>query len=370
MNGYLFSLLGIEPTDNVKEVKIAYAKTIKQYHPEENPEEWKQIHDAYTQIMDYLSKKEQPVIKAGTVIRMPSTNPNVKMPAEPKKVKEEKSESGTGEEKIAEPIIDKSEDEYEEISTIVNDAGIKYQENSELKLSEQRAIEIDREKYKDLIVKVRTELKDNGVPTSDKPRISVYTYERIRKIPGYMNALKSSTFVEGLYGTLNNFIYDNETASNIIHDIDVAKQSNTDSKDPYDNIIQYLKGKGIYRETGTGGSGNRGGSERGGSGRTIYIIAAIGLLIFRLSLSWGSHNDEQERRDKAQLLLQQQLAQPDIDKIIQDTKSETDPMILMYKQTLEVEYKGDREAYEKNLRERGYEEENIKYIFDRIDNYE
>lgn len=364
MNGYLFSLLGIEPTDNVKEVKIAYAKTIKQYHPEENPEEWKQIHDAYTQIMDYLSKKEQPVIKAGTVIRMPSTNPNVKMPAEPKKVKEEKSESGTGEEKIAEPIIDKSEDEYDEISTIVNDAGIKYQENSELKLSEQRAMEIDREKYMDLIVKVGTELKDNGIPTSGKPRISVYTYERIRKKPGYMNALKSSTFVEGLYGSLYNFVYDNETASNIIHDIDVAKQSNTDSKEPYDNIIRYLKGNGIYRETSTGGS------ERGVSGRTICIIAVIGLIIFRLSLSWGSHSNEQERRDKAQQLLQQQLEQPDIDKIINDTKSETDTMILMYKQTLEVEYKGDREAYEKKLRERGYTEENIKYIFDGIDKLE
>ena len=39
--------LGIEPTSDKKEIKRAYAKLLKQYHPEENPEEFKQIQAAY-----------------------------------------------------------------------------------------------------------------------------------------------------------------------------------------------------------------------------------------------------------------------------------------------------------------------------------
>lgn len=38
-----WEILGIEPTSDKKEIKRAYAKILKQYHPEENPEEFKQI---------------------------------------------------------------------------------------------------------------------------------------------------------------------------------------------------------------------------------------------------------------------------------------------------------------------------------------
>lgn len=42
-----WELLGIEPTSDKKEIKKAYARLLKQYHPEENPEEFKQIQEAY-----------------------------------------------------------------------------------------------------------------------------------------------------------------------------------------------------------------------------------------------------------------------------------------------------------------------------------
>ena len=35
----LYSILEIEPTDNIKDIKRAYAKVIRKYHPEENPED-------------------------------------------------------------------------------------------------------------------------------------------------------------------------------------------------------------------------------------------------------------------------------------------------------------------------------------------
>lgn len=42
-----WEILGIEPTSDKKTIKRAYAKLLKQYHPEENPEEFKQIQAAY-----------------------------------------------------------------------------------------------------------------------------------------------------------------------------------------------------------------------------------------------------------------------------------------------------------------------------------
>ncbi len=45
--GDIFAILETEPTDDKKEIKRAYAKLVKKYHPEEYPEKWKEIHDAY-----------------------------------------------------------------------------------------------------------------------------------------------------------------------------------------------------------------------------------------------------------------------------------------------------------------------------------
>ena len=46
-----WEILGIEPTSDKKEIKRAYAKLLKQYHPEENPEKFKQIQAAYQQCL-------------------------------------------------------------------------------------------------------------------------------------------------------------------------------------------------------------------------------------------------------------------------------------------------------------------------------
>ena len=46
-----WEILGIEPTKDKKEIKKAYARLLKQYHPEETPEEFKQIQAAYQQCL-------------------------------------------------------------------------------------------------------------------------------------------------------------------------------------------------------------------------------------------------------------------------------------------------------------------------------
>lgn len=47
----VFEILEIEPTEDKKKIKKAYASLARKYHPEEQPEKWKEIHDAYTMAM-------------------------------------------------------------------------------------------------------------------------------------------------------------------------------------------------------------------------------------------------------------------------------------------------------------------------------
>lgn len=56
-----YDILGIDRGADKKAIKRAYAQLVKQYHPEEQPEEWKRIHDAYEQAMEQVSAKKQKV---------------------------------------------------------------------------------------------------------------------------------------------------------------------------------------------------------------------------------------------------------------------------------------------------------------------
>lgn len=48
-----FEVLGIEQTSDIKIIKKAYADLVKQYHPEEDAANWKKVHDAYQEAMQY-----------------------------------------------------------------------------------------------------------------------------------------------------------------------------------------------------------------------------------------------------------------------------------------------------------------------------
>ena len=43
----IYEILGIDRNADMKTIKKVYAKLVKQYHPEEYPEEWERIHNAY-----------------------------------------------------------------------------------------------------------------------------------------------------------------------------------------------------------------------------------------------------------------------------------------------------------------------------------
>lgn len=48
-----FEILKIPPTKNVKDIRKAYSALLKIYHPEESPEEFQRIHDAYQKALTY-----------------------------------------------------------------------------------------------------------------------------------------------------------------------------------------------------------------------------------------------------------------------------------------------------------------------------
>ena len=56
----IYQILGISPTRDKKIIRKAYAGLIRKYHPEEHPEKWKEIHDAYTMAMQ-RADEDQPL---------------------------------------------------------------------------------------------------------------------------------------------------------------------------------------------------------------------------------------------------------------------------------------------------------------------
>lgn len=59
-----YDILGIEYTEDLKEVRKAYSKKIAYCHPEEKPEEWQEVHFAYVSIKEFLDAKKEAEEKA------------------------------------------------------------------------------------------------------------------------------------------------------------------------------------------------------------------------------------------------------------------------------------------------------------------
>lgn len=55
----VWAILGINPTDDVKEIKKRYATLVKEYHPEEHPEKYQEIVMAYKQAVSFAKRKQK-----------------------------------------------------------------------------------------------------------------------------------------------------------------------------------------------------------------------------------------------------------------------------------------------------------------------
>lgn len=57
-----WTILQIEPTKDLKKIKHAYAVLTKQYHPEDNPEKFEEIQEAYQRAVAYAKDNRQVLI--------------------------------------------------------------------------------------------------------------------------------------------------------------------------------------------------------------------------------------------------------------------------------------------------------------------
>ena len=62
----IWRVLGLQPTRDVAAIRRAYANAARQYHPEEQPEEFKRVRSAYEHAMAYArSTPHQSTISGG-----------------------------------------------------------------------------------------------------------------------------------------------------------------------------------------------------------------------------------------------------------------------------------------------------------------
>ena len=61
----IWEVLGIAPTTKKREVKKAYAEAVKHCHPEEEPEAFQKLYEAYQAALNIcvLGSKRQPVLQ-------------------------------------------------------------------------------------------------------------------------------------------------------------------------------------------------------------------------------------------------------------------------------------------------------------------
>jgi predicted RNA-binding protein Jag len=68
--------LKIEKTFDLKTIKMAYAERIKQVHPEEDPEGFKQLQAAYKQATQYAKSQKHPTVDTDSIYTEPTSTKN------------------------------------------------------------------------------------------------------------------------------------------------------------------------------------------------------------------------------------------------------------------------------------------------------
>lgn len=91
-NSRYFKILEMEPSSDPLIIKRAYAAMTRKYHPEENPEKWQEMHEAYEALMAIYSKKSS---FAPTRVESFSVTPRAEVKSEAKAESETKTDSET-----------------------------------------------------------------------------------------------------------------------------------------------------------------------------------------------------------------------------------------------------------------------------------
>ena len=142
-----FHILGIDDTEDKKKIKRAYAALVKQYHPEEYPEKWQEIHEAYeTAMKDQEHKNAVFYVPVGTekaVLKTdfpPAAETNIPD-------KEESPEKIKRNEKLSGELLDELAEEQE-----IQRRQAEEQKQEEIKRQRAEKQREDRKKWREKLV--------------------------------------------------------------------------------------------------------------------------------------------------------------------------------------------------------------------------
>ena len=183
-----FTVLGIEPTTEKKTIKRAYAAKSREFHPEEHPEEFQRIHDAYEEALACAERnagrEEEP-----------------QMPEEPRRMEEESGEdrmenSREKDEKSEESAtqsVEPPEQPKDDSEAWDGDWTRQFQNMADA--SERQGAD-DREVRKIMEQCISLYL-------NEKERNKLYHWKDILEEPAYREYFRTKTFVESWYHFLD-----------------------------------------------------------------------------------------------------------------------------------------------------------------------
>ena len=197
-----FNLLGIEPTDDVRAIKRAYAKKAAEVHPEEHPDQWEKIHSAYTELVKNAGNNRGNTANAGIVINSGLNNPSSGYASE---------NGGNGAGYYDDGSDDSDVDDVfsEKIAEIV---GNSYDYSLQKKLSEE-------------MLRLLKKLPSPRASFYGELAINEDAMEDIRKHNDYIKALTIPEFFDSYETILTTCAYPSKIAQTLLEDIEAAEES-------------------------------------------------------------------------------------------------------------------------------------------------
>ncbi len=272
MSENVFRILEIEPTTDKKEIKRAYARLVKRYHPEEFPEEWEKIHDAYEQALKIAEYGKPPM-----AAEPPEPSRQMEVPEPP--VREEEPE-------VELPVQEKhSEAESQEMDALFDNIG-------EMAREKQHQ---DKEAFKRNVQEVINNFKKiSGENELDIKEWEVFFAQETR-----LPYICTREFLEMLGDCFENRTIEYEMYSFLKKQLTVITEYSRDEKIALQNIgllnpVDYAEKKIYKAYAGESAYGSGDDAETRGRKirRTVWIITIVVGAILRFTAGYMRNTRE------------------------------------------------------------------------------
>ena len=219
-----YRILGLESGADIKEVKKAYAALIKQYHPEEHPEEWKKIHDAYTFLCNWLNRSKTPSADPNSFAFDPASSESDNAMTDPYLFDDITGKSGSINEKDEEQIL---------LDNLLNEAK---KENGAAAFGSGADSARDREYFSDIMAQLE-KLQSPDIVVYGKPAIKVESFMALHNHEKYEQAMLYPEFVSHFTEVLGKSCPDPDIRSYLEGDVVKIARAGIDRE----RVVEYNK---------------------------------------------------------------------------------------------------------------------------------